>query len=1364
MLRKAPLVFLMFYSSLTFSQTILVDDINYSSQALVDILLSNSCSTNSNVSISSNQSVAYFNGNNSIFPIQEGIIIRSGIASYTQGTYTGNRLDSQVTTNGDADLQNISNQSGQTSTITDAAYLQFDFVPYSTNFKFDLVFASNEYGQWQCGFSDIFAFILTDLTTGETKNLAVLPNTDSTISVRNIRDNQYNSSCTSINSNLFSTFNVNNPSNSSLNMKGHTVLLNASADVLPGNPYSIKLVIGDYYDNNFDSAVLIKAGSFDTFLNIGENQEICLGEEIILDSGFTNTNDFTYEWLKNGVILETETNPTLIISEPDMYDLIVTNINNGCSVSDKILISSLQTNNPIELLECYSDTSTTLFNLSLNDHIVLGLDPSIYDLFYYASPENAINNNPIDNSLLINYPSSGDEKIFIRFMNIQTGDLCTTVLEFKLKITNLNPNTPNDFSICRSDITIDINSQVANQILNGLNSDDFSLNYFLSESDAINASNEILNSSNFLIVPGYRDLTIWVKFMNNTNIECFEIINFKIDILPTPQVDDFEDFYACTEFTLPLLINGSYFTEDGGSGTQLNNGDVIDENSTIYIYNENRQGCFSESNFDVYMADEFTFNTTHCEKFIIPTYPNALFYTSPDGPNGIGSVIPAGSTILLSQTIYFYVDIDGSFCLDTPYEIVINPLPTVEERNNVITCNTFTLPAVSNNEKYFTESNANGVELFQGDQITFSDTIFLWKKNTVTGCVNQRSFDVTIIDLNSFQNIQACGEYSLPNLSLGGYFTEPIGGGISIPDLSLITNSQIVYFYAPEVTTANNCTDNTPINITINRLVTVDSINNIITCEDNLITLQPLTNGNYFTESSGNGTPLFEGNSINSSQKIYIYNTNGFCDAESSFNVEIRAIPLVDNFTDVFSCQSFTLPILTNGQYFSEANGEGVVFNAGDIIDTNQTIYIYNKYIDLEGCSNENVFNVNILKIEVDQPADVSVCDAYELPPLTTGNYYTETRGMGTLLNSGDLITTSQTIFVFGENGERFSCYDENSFTVSIFEKPELGVLENLESCESVTLPILDIPGVQVDYYRRPNKADLIDPAEYTITELGSRIIYVNAYPIGKPSCFTESLFQVTVNPLEELVIEGGIICINSETGVVTNSLVLSSGIDPTLFEVNWFLEGIQVGTGINYNAIIAGTYTVETVKLTQNNGTECNYKSAEVVVNSSSPIFEINILTNDFSGFYTVEVDVIDNGLGYYEYSLDTGPFQNFTRFYNVEPGIHTIKVRDKSNLCGDFSYQFTALNYPRFFTPNEDGINDSWNIKDLRNIPDATIKIFTRLGRLVSIIKPNGLGWNGNNNLGKKESGSDYWFIVEYIRNGVFTEFRGNFSMLRK
>ena len=95
------------------SQGIIVDDAVFSSELLVDLLLNNSCATSSNISVSSNQSVAYFNGNDSSFPIDEGIIIRSGIARNSQGSYTGNNLSSQINTNSDSDLEEISNQTGQ---------------------------------------------------------------------------------------------------------------------------------------------------------------------------------------------------------------------------------------------------------------------------------------------------------------------------------------------------------------------------------------------------------------------------------------------------------------------------------------------------------------------------------------------------------------------------------------------------------------------------------------------------------------------------------------------------------------------------------------------------------------------------------------------------------------------------------------------------------------------------------------------------------------------------------------------------------------------------------------------------------------------------------------------------------------------------------------------------------------------------------------------------------------------------------------------------------------------------------------------------------------------------------------------------
>ena len=129
------ILFLVFTSQV-FAQAITVDDTRSASD-LVNLLIGNSCATTSNIQTSSNQSVAYFNQNGSIFPISEGIIIRSGIAAHSQGIYNGTNLDSQINTNSDPDLQQISNNSGQVAQITDVAFLEFDFVPPSTNFNFN---------------------------------------------------------------------------------------------------------------------------------------------------------------------------------------------------------------------------------------------------------------------------------------------------------------------------------------------------------------------------------------------------------------------------------------------------------------------------------------------------------------------------------------------------------------------------------------------------------------------------------------------------------------------------------------------------------------------------------------------------------------------------------------------------------------------------------------------------------------------------------------------------------------------------------------------------------------------------------------------------------------------------------------------------------------------------------------------------------------------------------------------------------------------------------------------------------------------------------------------------------------------------
>ena len=219
---RAPLLLLLllFYSTICLSQGIIVDTTTLPIPQLIrEELMQNACSNESNFKFSSHLGIGKFTNTNPNFPISSGIIIRNGIAKYTEGMYTGANESSQLNTASDSDLQTISNENGQIVAITDVSFIQFDFTPLSSNFSFDFLFTSNEYGEFQCGFSDVFAFILTDLTTGVTTNLAVLPGTTTPVSVKNIRDQQYNSSCLSANANLFDRYNVTNPGASAINMR-----------------------------------------------------------------------------------------------------------------------------------------------------------------------------------------------------------------------------------------------------------------------------------------------------------------------------------------------------------------------------------------------------------------------------------------------------------------------------------------------------------------------------------------------------------------------------------------------------------------------------------------------------------------------------------------------------------------------------------------------------------------------------------------------------------------------------------------------------------------------------------------------------------------------------------------------------------------------------------------------------------------------------------------------------------------------------------------------------------------------------------------------------------------------------------------
>ncbi len=71
-------------------------------------------------------------------------------------------------------------------------------------------------------------------------------------------------------------------------------------------------------------------------------------------------------------------------------------------------------------------------------------------------------------------------------------------------------------------------------------------------------------------------------------------------------------------------------------------------------------------------------------------------------------------------------------------------------------------------------------------------------------------------------------------------------------------------------------------------------------------------------------------------------------------------------------------------------------------------------------------------------------------------------------------------------------------------------------------LPTLTSDGNVINYYRQPNKVDLIDPSEYTITSIGTQTIYVHAYAIGNENCYDETQFELTILPFIRFIYSKG--------------------------------------------------------------------------------------------------------------------------------------------------------------------------------------------------------------------------------------------------
>jgi gliding motility-associated-like protein len=184
------------------------------------------------------------------------------------------------------------------------------------------------------------------------------------------------------------------------------------------------------------------------------------------------------------------------------------------------------------------------------------------------------------------------------------------------------------------------------------------------------------------------------------------------------------------------------------------------------------------------------------------------------------------------------------------------------------------------------------------------------------------------------------------------------------------------------------------------------------------------------------------------------------------------------------------------------------------------------------------------------------------------------------------------------------------------------------------------------------------------------------------------------------------------------------------------------------------GLYTITVGRISGN--TTCE-SSKEILVLSSN-IAQIEFIESSEWSLLDNNITIHVNGIGDYEYSLDGINYQNSNEFNGLEAKNYTVYVNDK-NGCGVAVEDIYLVIYPKFFTPNNDGYNDTWQIFHYIDINFVNLSIFDRYGKLIKKIDPNGIGWDGK--LHEKELPSaDYWFHLEDENGKIYY---GHFTLKR-
>jgi gliding motility-associated-like protein len=240
---------------------------------------------------------------------------------------------------------------------------------------------------------------------------------------------------------------------------------------------------------------------------------------------------------------------------------------------------------------------------------------------------------------------------------------------------------------------------------------------------------------------------------------------------------------------------------------------------------------------------------------------------------------------------------------------------------------------------------------------------------------------------------------------------------------------------------------------------------------------------------------------------------------------------------------------------------------------------------------------------------------------------------------------------------------------------------------------------------------------------------------------------NVTISqPATDMVItvtQVNVVCSGGATGSAT--AVVTGGLAPYTYSWNTTPEQ----TKETVTDLSAGTYTIT---ITDSYG--C-IKTGSVIITEPKPVSvdpAVTAASCPDVGDGSIAL-TITGGTG--PYAVDWSGGLTGQNPSGVKPGTYTATVTDHNNCVGsvtaevDFTFSFGCVEIPQVITPNNDGYNDEWRIRNIDLYPNAEVKVFNRWGKMVFSTKNlSDNPWNGT--LDGKTVPTDSYHYILYLNDG--------------